>query len=186
MKAYIYPLVIAVALLSGGCFLFDQSEDEPLGSVHVEALLVADTCGPGVTSGDPTMSYEVDLRRSGDTLHWSSPGEAYQGTFSSDDEFCIVLNAEWHVRDPDPWYDDPGCSMVRQERLCGEVAFSQSETDASGAALQQVVNLTARHEAFISGNTGSDCSDQIGLAAGQFLSLPCQVAYTLTGSAIEE
>lgn len=186
MKTYIYPLTVVVALLSGGCFLFDQSEDEPLGTVHVEALLVADTCGPGMTSGDPTMSYEVDLRRSGDTLHWSGPAGSHQGSFASDDEFCIEINASWHVRDPDPWYGDPGCDMVRQERLCGELAFSENQDDVAGEDLQQVVRMTARHEAFISGNTGSDCSDQIGLSAGQFLALPCQVAYTLTGAPLED
>ncbi len=183
MKTYTKQLLLlALVSAASGCFLFDQpAPEETIGSVHVDAVLAADTCGPGSFPGGPSMSYEVEIQRSGDTLHWLGPGGEVQGSFTSDTTFCIELNDLWHVRDADPWYGDPGCDMQRIERLCGTLEFEDA-VDETGADIQQLIGLTARHEAFVAGTQTSNCSDQIGVSTGQYLTLPCQVAYELVGS----
>jgi len=186
MKHYIFSIATLVCSFTlSGCFLFEQPEEEPLGAVHVDALLVSDTCGPGITTGEPTMSYDVEIRRSGDSIVWSGPAGTVQGTFSSDESFCIEQSSQWHVRDADPWYEDPGCDMVSIERLCGTLTL-ESVSDASEADSQEVTGLLGRHEAFISGTTGSNCSDQVGVAEGQYLDLPCQITYSLTGVQLQD
>lgn len=176
-------LVLAVAVASGGCFLMDQSNEVELGRVEVNALLVADTCGPGTVSAGPSMEYEVELRRNGSTLLWDGPGGTVRGTFLSGDEFCIELARSWHVRDPDPWFDDPGCDMSQIERLCGTLELV--EGDASQMETERVTSLTARHEAFVSHDTGSVCTELVGISEGQYLTLPCQVVYDLEGMAAD-
>lgn len=179
--------ILILTALTASCFLFDQSTEETLGQVHVEAALVADSCGPQTVSMGSTMSYEVELSRSGDSLRWMGPSGSIEGAFLSGDEFCIELADSWHVRDADPWYGDPGCEMQRVERLCGVLELEEEPLDdASEGAAPVLVGLTGRHEAFISGTEGSDCSDQLGLQEGQYLALPCQVVYDLVGTAIED
>ena len=180
-------LVTTAALLIGtsGCFLFDSAgTEEDLGELHIEAQLVADTCGPGAFPEGPSMAYDVDLRRQGDTLYWVGPSGTVLGRFSSDRDFCIQLDDQWHVRDADPWYDDPGCDLRRIERLCGTLDFAQ-ETDETGAVSERVTSLVGRHEAFVSGTETSDCSDQVGVSEGQYLTLPCQITYELQGAPVE-
>ncbi len=184
MKTYIVKSCLIVAVLLGSsCFLFEQSNAENIGHVMVEAILVADTCGPGTVSAGPTMSYEVELNRSGDSLTWHGPGGTVQGFFTSDDEFCIELGSQWHVRDADLWFGDPGCDMTRVERLCGTLTFAEPELEDEPA---QVTSLTARHEAFVANVGGTNCDDQVGISEGQYLALPCQVAYELVGISAEE
>jgi hypothetical protein len=171
-----------LALPAGGCFLFDlggdddDGEEEPLAGVHVDAVLSNDTCGPTMTSAGAYTEYDVDLSRSGDRLVWDGPGGRFEAALSDDGEFCIELDAQWHVRDADEFYGVAACDMVRIERLCGALSF-EGEGDE-----ETVTGMTGRHDAAVSAATGADCRDQIGVGNGLYLALPCQVAYTLTGT----
>lgn len=174
-------VLLAFALLAvpaSGCFLFDPGDDAdeaPLGTLHVDAVLATDTCGSTMTSGGAFVDYDVDLSRAGDTLIWDGPGGRFEAALSSDGEFCLEFDAQWHVRDADLFYGIAACDMVQIERLCGALAL-EDET---------VTAMTGRHDAAVSGATGADCRDQIGVGSGLYLALPCQVAYTLTGAPAE-
>lgn len=170
-------------LAGGGCFLFDQQTGDSLGRVEVNALLVTDTCGPGTVSAGPSLHYEVEVQRQGSSLTWVGPSGRFTGTLSGDDEFCIELNRSWHVRDPDPWLDDPGCDMSQIERLCGTI--ETEVLDEGGVESEQITSLTARHEVFVSYNLGSNCTNLVGITEGQYLTLPCQVVYDMTGTPLE-
>lgn len=146
-------------------------------------MLVADTCGPGTVSSGSTMSYEVELSRRGSALVWVGPGGTFQGSLTDDDEFCIEVTNSWQVRQPDPWYDDPGCQMNRIERLCGTLELA--EGDQSEMEVEQVTSVTARHEFFVSYVTGTSCPELLGISEGQYLALPCQVVYDIEGLSIE-
>jgi hypothetical protein len=168
------------ALSAGGCFLVDQQSTENLGRVAVSASLSIDTCGPGTVSAGPSLEYEVNLERQGSTLMWNGPSGRFTGTLSGDDRFCIELDRGWHVRDADPWLEDPGCDMSQIERLCGTIVTEEREDGA-----EEVASLTARHEVFVSSNPGSNCVELVGITQGQYLTLPCQVIYEMTGTPAE-
>ena len=184
MKIYKYFVLIVFSLMSsGGCFLVEQSSDENLGRVEVSALLVADTCCPGTVSSGPNMRFDVELHRQGSVLTWHGPGGRYQGSLTSDNQFCIDASRGWHVRDPDPWLGDPGCDISQIERLCGTLELETA--DEGSLDTDQVLSLTARHELYVSPGNGSVCDELIGLSSGQYLALPCQVVYDMTGDALE-
>lgn len=185
MKTYIkYSLVVAFSLTLSSCFLFEQSSSENLGHIHVSAILVADTCGPGVVSSGSSMAYDIELQRNGSAITWIGPGGSRSGTMTDDENFCIELSANWNERESDPWLGDPGCEMVHLEQLCGTLEFEDQETDEETGPI--VARITATHEAYVSGTQGSDCSDQIGITEGLYLSLPCQVVYEITGERAED
>jgi len=138
-------------------------------------VLATDTCGPVITSAGSYLDYDVDLSRSGDRLIWDGPGGTYEAALSDDDEFCVEYSAQWHVRDADEFYGVAACDMVQVERLCGTLTI-EGEGDE-----ETVTAMTGRHDAYVSGATGADCRDQIGVGTNLYLALPCQVAYTLTG-----
>jgi hypothetical protein len=173
----------AFAVVGSGCFLFDQEAAVSLGVIHVEEVLVEDTCGPGFQAPGPSLAYDVELRRTGTTLMWAGPGAPVQGTCDDSGRFCFELTNTWHVRDPDPWLEDPGCDMFRVERLCGSLEMSEDATDAGSK--EQVTAVTATHESFVSSAAGSYCPELIGVQPGQFMAIPCQVAYEITGAAAE-
>ncbi len=87
------------------------------------------------------------------------------------------------MRDPDPWMEDPGCDMSQIERLCGTLDLQAD--DENSLESEQVVSLTARHEVFVAPSEGSYCPELIGISSGQYLSLPCQVVYDMSGDALE-
>ena len=171
----------ALAVTLHGCFLFDQSSATRLGVVEVSAVRVSDTCGPGLDTGGAAVTYSVELSVSGSTLTWAGPAGRAQGRYDGAGGFCIELAGTWHVRDADPWYGDPGCDMVSLERLCGTVEVTEEESPA-GTVDTRAAGLSARHETFLAPADGSYCPELIGLSAGQFLALPCGVAYELTGT----
>jgi hypothetical protein len=72
--------------------------------------------------------------------------------------------------------------VVQVERLFGSLELVE-DTDEVGAVTQRATALTARHETHISPNGGSYCPELIGVDRGQFMVLPCTVAYELTGVA---
>lgn len=179
---YNSALALLLAASSGGCFLFDLGTDDAdgLGMIDVEAVLVEDSCGPGFGAPGPSTSYDVELRLSGSTLTWVAAGSSAQGSCDEDGRFCIEATRQWIVRDPDPWYEDPGCQMLSVERVCGAVDIIEEEND-DGEATRRVASLEARHEVTTSCTGTSYCPEMIGLAQGQVLALPCRVAYELTG-----
>lgn len=177
--------VITVALMASSCFLFDQSADESIGSVHIEAALVADTCGPGVNTNGSTMDYDVELQRNGETIRWLSPWGSVSGALTDDDEFVIEVGDQWIVRDADPWLGDPGCAMQQLERISGTIEFETIE-DENDVSEEVVSSITATHESFIAPTTGSDCSNLLGISEGTYLTLPCQIAYDIVGTPLED
>jgi hypothetical protein len=179
-RSLVLVALAAVAPSASGCFLFDLGNDDtdaaPLAAMHVEAVLVTDTCGATMTSGGALVEYDVDISRSGDRLIWDGPGGRFETTVSDDGQFCIEYDAQWHVRDADLFYGIAACDMVQIERLCGALTVEGEGED------ETVTGMTGRHDATVSGATGADCRDRIGVGNGLYLALPCQVAYTLTGS----
>jgi hypothetical protein len=179
---------VAAALLATvglpGCFLFGESDTTLIGRFAVEARLVADSCGPGTVDADPLLQYNVELRQGGSVVTWDGPGLTLQGPLGADDQFCIDDSSTWKVREADLWLEDPGCSMTRIERLCALLEdLKEVDTVEEGEPLAS--SFTGRHELFISHEGGSDCTDQLGLADGQYLTLPCQVTYDIVGQLVE-
>lgn len=157
------PMVGAAAL--AGCPT--EYPGEPVGTYAVTASLGESSCGPGIGDAGPRQ-FEVELRRDGEVGYWIGlDGVARVGRIDEQGAYSFRLEQRIQVRAGDA--QTTPCLMDQVDVVSGTASSSLTGTEALAIAV----------------TPGADCSDQMGITTGKFLSLPCEIRWELEGGANE-
>lgn len=141
-----------------------QAFGDDLGRFHVLARLDSSTCGPAALDTPEKWEFDVILSRSEPHIYWNTGADAVQGDldgtrFSFESE--TVANGGG---------DGGGvCTIVRRDSASGEL-------DDAKAAKAFQGSLSYRFAA--AGR--ADCSE--AMLEGGFATLPCSLAYRMSGA----
>jgi hypothetical protein len=139
------------------------------GIYTVTAMLQGNACGPGVEAPSP-WKFNVELSQQASTLFWNSMDGSplLQGEIAS--SAVSMTNSTDNIVDSTADGGPGPCEMNRHDVLTLDLTGSPPRS------------FTGTLTYTFSVDTGSDCSDQMRSAGGQYTALPCTVSYTLSGS----
>lgn len=140
-----------------------------VGTYAVLATMDETTCGPNV--GSEQRQFEVQIRRDGAVGWWIGPAEVpIQGRIDEDGNFQFRTNEQVLVREGDESIGLQPCVMEQMDL-------------AEGTA---TLDLAGSEHLWVGVTAGADCRDQVGLMPGQFIELPCEMTFTLSGEGPEQ
>jgi hypothetical protein len=138
-----------------------------LGTYKVVAQSTTNTCG---LSAPNPWTFDVQLSRNGTTLYWSwmDGSPLVSGAIDGNSHASLEDTQTGNVDGTDASLGP--CSMSRQDdlELAGPKAAGSPFTGTLGYSF--------------SAAAGSDCSDQLTAAGGQYDALPCAITYSLSGT----
>jgi hypothetical protein len=139
-----------------------------LGTFQVVAQTQTNTCG--LSAPDP-WTFDVQLSEDGTTLYWSfMDGSPYLTGVVAGTSTTILSSEQVNVDGTADGGLGP-CTMERDDTLQVDLASATSPSSFTGSI----------GYAF-SATEGSNCSDQLTSSAGQYMTLPCTIAYTVTAT----
>lgn len=135
-----------------------------VGTYDVLATMDESTCGPNV--GAEERSFDVQIRRDGGRGWWIGPSETpIEGRIDDEGNFSFRTNEQVLVREGN---DAVGLAPCVMEQM--DLAEGTAETELAGS-----------EHLWVGVTSGADCRDQVGLMPGQFIELPCEMSFTLSG-----
>ncbi len=139
-----------------------------LGIYSVKGTLTTNTCGAGLGAPSP-WNFNVELSKTATDLYWNTmDGSALlSGTLSSSVTMGNSTSANVDGVDG----STGPCSMTRADTLTLDLSSGAVPSSFSGS-----LSYT------FSVDSGSSCADQMSSAGGAYDTLPCTIAYTLSGS----
>jgi hypothetical protein len=139
-----------------------------LGTYAVTAQSQTNSCG--IAAPNP-WTFDVQMSQSGTTLYWSfMDGSAPLSTSMTGTSATLVDQVEANVDGTADGGLGP-CTMLRADTLQVDLDTSSPPSSFSGT-----INYS------FSIAEGADCSDQFLAAGGQYQTLPCTIAYTMTAT----
>lgn len=165
-----------VALSAAACSGKDPySPGTKLGTFHVTATLKSTSCG---ATPNP-WEFDVRLNHDGPTLFWIQGGVPIEGRVDETARTQLRASIVEEVRPADAKAQRDACSIARTDTL----ALTLAAADAAPTNDPSLATSFAGSLIYTFAPTrGSDCSDQVTSAGGDFDSLPCEVHYDLTGT----
>lgn len=144
---------------------------EPIGEFHVTAKLKSTTCGQ---APDP-WEFDVKLRHDARTLFWVQGGAPVKGAADTKARATFQTTDTRTLRDANAKTGTAACVVSRTDRLDVELQSDEGPATEIEAATAFVGTLAYE---FAPG-AGSDCSDQLLSASGDFEALPCDIRYDI-------
>ena len=139
-----------------------------LGTFQVVAQTQTNTCG--LSAPDP-WTFDVQLSEDGSTLYWSfMDGSPYLTGVVAGTSTTILASEQVNVDGTADGGLGP-CTMERDDTLQVDLASATAPSTFTGS-IGYAFSATA----------GSNCSDQLTSSAGQYMTLPCTIAYTVTAT----
>jgi hypothetical protein len=179
------------ALLVGLCALDGCTEpafeSEPVASFALVASLDQNTCGPlAVTLPDPWMrTAQLSKTDVGLFLWKEASGVVSQGTRTAGGEYRFRGTSTNQLVPADPTRGYPGCTVRLDDDLRFELSGDPTADGGvnAGADAGAALTLTGTQTTLITIVSGSDCTPVLNSSGqgGNFLALPCQFAYDLSG-----
>ena len=175
-KARVVALAATAVTIAAGCGGKDPfNPGASVGTFHVTARLAKTTCGQ---APDP-WEFDVRLNHEGATVYWIQGGVPIAGKVDGSARTALRASTVADVRAADPRRRLAACSVTRSDLLDVTLA------GANAASVTDPALTTSFRGVLAYGFTpteGSDCSDQLASAGGDFAALPCNVSYTVTGA----
>jgi hypothetical protein len=137
-----------------------------LGTFDVAATRAINDCGPNALGNPPELTFDVELARADTELFWDGRVGA---RLDAALEFEFAASVRFALRPARG--TDPGCSIVRDDRIAGRLA-----ADDAGA----VTGFSGEMRFAFEAPPESSCTLEEQRAA-DLPRLPCQMSYTLTG-----
>lgn len=165
--------------------------------------MVQNTCGPQALSAAAHMTFQARLAYDRAVATWSLPasGASATGTWlDAPPTFRISTGSYLTLREALRSYGIAACVLYRFDQLEGTVSGALPDISSmaalDGSATLDALDGTVALELPDAGTTtfgategivygvadGADCRDKIGAAPGQFVTLPCQITYAMTGT----
>jgi hypothetical protein len=160
---------LAIAALGAACASCSATPmpGSMLGTYKVTAQSETNTCD--LSAPDP-WAFDVQLSQDGTTLYWSwMDGSALLSGTAAASQASLTSELEANVDATDAGAGP--CTMIRSDTIQVDLA--------SGA---QPASFTGSIAYAFSAVAGSNCSDQLANAGGQYGSLPCSITYSMTAA----
>ncbi|MBX3208805.1 MAG: hypothetical protein KF764_27480 [Labilithrix sp.] len=146
-----------------------------LGTFHVTAALTHTSCG---ATPNP-WEFDVRLNHDGSTLYWIQGGAPIEGRVDGAARAQLEAEIVEEVRAADARTKRDACAIARTDVL----ALTLRGADAQPTSDPSLATSFGGGLAFTFAPTsGSDCSDQLTTAGGDFEALPCEVHYDVSGT----
>jgi hypothetical protein len=165
---------ITASMTSLGCasaFGNKDARGEPLGTFHVDAKEMANSCGEGALGASTAWSFEVKLSRVDQSLLWNNGQEIITGSLAADESFAFTSEVLMNMRTDTSAHGLPACSIDRSDAAKGSLQGSASVTGLSGT-LSYAFQPTS----------GSSCDDLLAAPTATFAALPCTMTFAITGA----
>ena len=202
--------LFGLPLLVLGCWgQGDEPPGEPVGTFNAVGFMVEQSCGAAIPAPDPLdLNFELRSESNG-RAYWCKHGGAIFAGVENDGEFTFQVSQSWMVVQPDRIRGYVGCSVTQRDVFTFvvepvEVDFEadagvddagvgdggvddagvDGESSADGGIEPTLLTLTGSQTTEIVPLTGSDCLPAVAAHNGPFLSLPCRVAYVLSGTGV--
>jgi hypothetical protein len=156
-------LSLCAAMLDLACVPEDVP-GEVVGTYEFEGRLEVNECGSAAFPATDTLEMRAELRRDVDMAVWRVPQAPIAYGVVEDDETYIFTGGGTY-----PAYE--GCTFVQEETIEVE---GVGEESTSG---RTVIRISAA--------AGSDCTPSHAAAGGPFLALPCEIRWSMDGTAID-
>jgi hypothetical protein len=171
-RALLLLIALATAAVAFACTGKDPYRPgTALGTFHVDAKLVANSCGEG-QAPDP-WTFDVKLARDPGTLYWIQGGLPVSGKLGADAHATLANDDTATIHGADAGL--PKCALTRHDAL--DATLAADPADATG-----IVGFSGTLTYTFGPTSDSDCSDQLAFAGGTFAALPCSVSYTLSAT----
>jgi hypothetical protein len=139
---------------------------QDLGTFHVEAREILNSCGPGALGSMASFAFDVELARADSELFWNGQ---IGGQIQASLEFELLAEISVTLRPPRGAL--PGCSVQRRDQVTGTL-----RRDTNGA----LAAFTGAMQYDFAPELASACTPDEQQAAG-LASLPCSLRYVLEG-----
>ena len=180
-------LLALLALLTGACH--QTFPGEALGSFDVVGHLEHNECGQSAVPAVDPMHFAVEIRDDRGQVVWRRAGQPIVN--GMEQEGALVF----HSLRPLPLFGRDldtgraGCTLAQREvvrvRLAEATAEDAGVADPSDAGGEAGLALEGENWMQLIPTEGSDCTPALAVVGGPFAALPCEVRYTLEGSARE-
>jgi hypothetical protein len=199
-------LTVIGGVMLAGCAGNSSAPGTLVGKYAVRGVLVENTCGASGLAAVNPLEFNVELRDDGGLGYWVPTKSAGNtGKLSADGTFRFsvsqtqVLSQSNSAKqlEPSDFVASPTAdfdlqkttcavsivetiegSLLRRQDSAGRIVTSTSAS-SSGAALS---DLMAEDTIQVTPSAGSDCNSQLSALGGNYLALPCQASYQLSGA----
>ncbi|MBO6938946.1 MAG: hypothetical protein JJ863_28520 [Deltaproteobacteria bacterium] len=159
--------LLLLVLLAAATDLACVPEDVPgevVGTYEFEGRLEVNECGSAAFPAVDTLEMRAELRRDLDMAVWRVPqAPITYGVVEDDDSYVFTGGGTY------PAYE--GCTFVQEEMIAIDGVGEESPTG------ETVIRISVA--------AGSDCTPSHTVAGGPFLALPCEIRWSMDGSAID-
>jgi hypothetical protein len=139
-----------------------------LGTFKVTGTTTTNSCGPSLGAPDPWV-FDAQLSEVNDLLYWSfMDGNAPLSGALAGTSASITATTSANV-DPSDGGLGP-CTMSRDDEISLTLGAASSPSSFTGTISYRFTVPS-----------GATCSDQLASAGGQYATLPCTLAYTVSG-----
>lgn len=169
-------LTLLAAVTASACSGKDPySPGTKLGTFHVSARLAHTSCGP---TPDP-WEFDVRFNHDGGTLYWiQTDAPPIEGRVDASATSRLESELTATVRPADAKAKREACVITRSDVLTVTLADASAQRTSDPSRLQ---SFTGTLVYAFAPTGGSDCSDQVTTAGGDFAALPCSVQYAVSG-----
>jgi hypothetical protein len=148
----------------------------PVGTFHVTGRLTKTSCGD---APDP-WEFDVRLNHDGAMLYWIQGGLPVSGKVDASARAALQSSSVSDVRPADFQHKLAACSVTRSDLLDVTLDSASAMPTPDPALTTSFSGVLAYSFA---PTEGSDCSDQLVAAGGEWSTLPCNVSYVIAGAA---
>jgi hypothetical protein len=141
-----------------------------LGTYSVTGDSTTNTCGPGAMAPNP-WTFDVQMSEDGSTLYWSwLDGSPFlSAPIDATSSATLTMSQQQNV---DGTSQSAGpCNLERDDTIDVTLATGSPPPTFTGS-----ISYT------FSPVAGSDCGDQLSVTGGPYDTLPCTIAYDVTGT----
>jgi hypothetical protein len=198
-------VAVALLALAWGCNGGGTPSGTLVGTYAVQGVLVENSCGQSGLPAAATLKFSVEIREDGGVGYWVQGKQGKNsGSLNAQGEFRFsvadtqVLSTMQPVQQPSdfttlqPDFDlqpKRTCAVTTRQTLSGSLRRRQAADGgavvalaASDAAVSSDTDLSAEQLIEVTPTVGSDCNTALAALGGNYLALPCDARYLLTGT----
>lgn len=206
-------IAVALLSFAGACWgQGEEPPGEPVGVFEASGLMVEQSCGAAIPAPDP-IDLNFQLRSEpGGRAYWQRPGGPLYAGVEKDGRYTFTVSQSWTVIQPDRFRGYVGCSVTQRDIFTfvvedvedvddeddedgeggqggeggggGQGGEADEESGADAGVEPTLLTMSGSQATEIEPLAGADCTPAVASVGGPFLSLPCRVAYVLTGTGI--
>jgi hypothetical protein len=198
-------IVLALLSLSSlGCMKQpQQASGDLVGDYAITGTLVENSCGNSALPTKNPLSFVAEIRNDDGVITWQIEKQApFTGVLRADGAYKFVSEqamdlgtqvarkkdleaSDFNNLNPDFDLQRSHCALIMKEsvsgtlrRMLGPDGGAPDQTDAGGTG----ADLSGDNIISVEAAAGADCSLQLAINGGQFLTLPCAAQYSMEGA----